>query len=378
MRTFRARRWTRVWDFAADGATLWAGHVEGEAVSHQILDIATRDKHQTVFPTEVDALFEWDYGVHNPSLSSLYEKAKRDQWNGATDLDWDCEVDKTRDILDVRLTPIYGTSLWDSLSDSGKEELGYKSAMWRLSQFLHGEQGALLVSAELVDVVPDLDQKLCASAQVMDEARHVEVFRRYIKKVDRIYPIDATLRDLLQATLQSDMWQKKFIGMQVVIEGLALAAFKMMIRVTHDPLLKDLLIHVMRDESRHVGFGYLALRDSFVDLTERERREMEDFAFMACSAMVTKKNAQGEWVDGFLSINDVYREVGIDPDDMVEVWQGSDEDMNFNKFLFTDTIIPALSHLGLFTDKIRREYEGLGIIGADDAVQPISEDVTLN
>ena len=333
---------------------------------------------QAILPLEMNALFEWDYDYHNASLESLYEKAKRDQWNVSVDLNWDREIDKTKDILDIRLTPIYGTSLWDSMTDSQKEEMGYKAATWRLSQFLHGEQGALLVSAILVNEAPDMDVKMCASAQVIDEARHVEAFRKYIQMVDRIYPIDQCLTTLLEATLSSNMWQKKFIGMQVVIEGLALAAFKVMKNTTQDPLLRDLLTFVMKDESRHVGFGYLALRDSIRDLTPAEQRELEDFAYMACSAMVTKKNDQGEWVDGFLSINDVYAAMGLDPNEVTEIWQGSEEDMNFNKFLFTDTIIPALDHLGLFTDKIRREYEGLGIIGKGDEVQPVSADVTLS
>ncbi len=338
---------------------------------------ATVGETKTLVPTQVDALFEWDYDCQTPSLASLYEKAKRDQWNVSADLNWDREIDKTKDILDIRLTPIYGTSLWDRLSDTQKEELSYKTASWRLSQFLHGEQGALLVAASLVNEVPDMDSKMCASVQVMDEARHVEAFRKYIQMVDRIYPIDQTLTDLLQATLQSNMWQKKFIGMQVVIEGLALAAFKMMKNTTNDPLLREVLTYVMKDESRHVGFGYLALRDSVAELTEAERRELEEFAYMACSAMVTKKNAQGEWVDGFLSVNSVYEEIGIDPAEIMDIWMGSEEDINFNKFLFTDNIIPALDHLNLFTDKIRREYEGLGVIDRGDDVQPISEDVTM-
>ena len=333
---------------------------------------------QTIFPTQVDALFEWDYDAHNLSLESLYEKAKRDQWNVSVDLDWDREIDKTKDILDVRLTPVYGTRVWDGMTDSQQEEFSYKSACWRLSQFLHGEQGALLVSAALVEEVPDMDAKMCASAQVIDEARHVEAFRKYIQMVDQIYPIDGTLEALLKATLESDMWQKKFIGMQVVIEGLALAAFKTMKNVTGDPLLREVLTLVMRDESRHVGFGYLALREEVQQLSEREHRELEDFAYMACSAMVSKKNDRGEWQDGFMSINAVYEDLGLDTDEMNQVYRDSEEEMNFNKFLFTDNIIPALDHLGLFTDKIRREYEGLGVIAKGDEVQGLSEDVTLN
>ena len=338
---------------------------------------ATLNDHQLLVPATANTLFEWDYDYQSESMASLYEKAKRDQWNVSTDLNWDREIDKTKDILDIRLTPIYDTPLWHSMSSGAQEELGYRSACWRLSQFLHGEQGALLVSSQLVNLVPNMDAKMCASVQVIDEARHVEAFRKYIQMVDRIYPIDDTLQALLTATLQADMWQKKFIGMQVVVEGLALAAFKMMKQTTADPLLKEVLTYVMRDESRHVGFGYLAIRDSIQDLSPEERRELEDFAYMACSAMVTKKNAQGEWVDGFMSIDQVYRDIGLDPDAVTEIWRGSDEDRQFNRFLFTDNIIPALDHLGLFGDKIRREYEGLGVIDADDEVQDISADVTM-
>jgi len=186
-------------------------------------------------------------------MDKLYENAKRDQWNVSTTINWDRPIEK--EVLDMTMMPMFQTELYRSLSEENKLQLGRKFAAWRLSQFLHGEQGALMVCGQLVDAVPDLDAKMNAAAQVFDEARHVEGFRKYITKLDRIYPIDPTLERLLRAIMENDRWEPKYVGMQIVAEGLAIAAFRFMQRETKDDLLKELLEYIMKDEARHVGFG---------------------------------------------------------------------------------------------------------------------------
>jgi hypothetical protein len=322
---------------------------------------------RTEVSTTLDSIFHWDYDVQFPMLDRLYENAKRDQWNATTQLDWNKPIE--REVLDMTQLPMFQTELYRSLSADKKEELARKFAAWRLSQFLHGEQGALMVCGQLVDAVPDLDSKMCAAAQVMDEARHVEVFRKYIQKLDKIYPIDPTLARLLTGIMEQDRWESKYVGMQLIAEGLAIAAFRFMQHESKDQLMKDMLEYVIKDESRHVGFGVLALRDGIKKLSSKERIELEDFCFTACDMMVTKVE-NGVARDGFLSGMSVFGEVGISPSDLEEemkrnpAWAQAEADMDkkFNSFLFVDTIVPNLKHLGLMNERTEPRYRDLGVL----------------
>ncbi|HYK65967.1 MAG TPA: ferritin-like domain-containing protein [Patescibacteria group bacterium] len=321
----------------------------------------------TVVNTDLESVFHWDYSVRIPQMDRLYENAKRDQWNVSTTLDWDRPIDK--DVLDMTMMPMFQTELYRSLSEEKKQQLVRKFAAWRLSQFLHGEQGALMVCGQLVDAVPDLDAKMNAAAQVFDEARHVEAFRKYITKLDRIYPIDPTLERLLSAVMEHPRWEPKYVGMQVVAEGLAIAAFRFMQRETKDPLLKEMLEYIMKDESRHVGFGMLALRDAVIKLKGKDKKDLEDFAFAACDMMVTKI-VDGKPKDGFLSGALVFEELGISMSDIEEemhrnpAWAQAESDMEkqFNSFLFVDTIIPCLRQIDLINDRTEPWYQELGVM----------------
>ena len=149
-----------------------------------------------------------------------------------------------------------------------------------LSQFMHGEQGALLCTARIVETVPWIDAKYYAATQVMDEARHVEVFARYLdEKLGSQYGINDNLKGILDDILADPRWDIAYLGMQIMVEGLALAAFGMMHQITTEPLLKKLLRYVMSDEARHVAFGVLSLQEFYKELTDAEMRERQEFAF---------------------------------------------------------------------------------------------------
>ena len=134
---------------------------------------------------------------------------------------------------------------------------------------MHGEQGALLCTAKIVETVPWIDAKYYAATQVMDEARHVEVFAKYLDtKLSGHYPINAHLQMLLDDIINDSRWDMTYLGMQIMVEGLALAAFGMAMQTTPDPLLKQLLRYVMSDEARHVAFGVLSLKEFYEGLTD--------------------------------------------------------------------------------------------------------------
>ncbi|MGH7815683.1 MAG: ferritin-like domain-containing protein [Candidatus Binataceae bacterium] len=325
------------------------------------------DHDRTEVRTPLDSVFHWEYDVKFPQMDRLYENAKRDQWNVSTALDWEKPI--APEVLDLSMMPLCQTEIYKSGSAENKLLFARKLAAWRLSQFLHGEQGALMVCGQLVDAAPDLDAKMNAAAQVFDEARHVEGFRKYITKLDRIYPIDPTLERLLRAIIEQERWEPKYVGMQIVAEGLALAAFRFMQRETKDELLRGLLELIMKDESRHVGFGMLALREAVRKLKGKDKKDLEEFAFTACDMMVTKK-VDGQLKDGFLSDRQILAEFNISMDDVQReiannpAWQQAEKalERQMHSFLFVDTIIPCLRQLDLINDRTEPWYRELGVM----------------
>src|SRR5262245_43559674 len=244
------------------------------------------DEELETILTSFDTSYAWRYGNVKEGLRELYEKAKRDQWNGTSQLEWDTDVDPERGILPQELNPLNGYEPYERLSDKEKDHLRHGQIALQLSQFLHGEQGALIVASQLVGAVPWIDAKYYAGTQTMDEARHVEVFSRYLReKLEWEWPINESLKELLDATIQDARWDFKYLGMQIIIEGLAMAAFGNLFQVTREPLLRELIRYVMKDESRHVAFGVVSLDHFYTEMPENERRDREDFIVYACELM---------------------------------------------------------------------------------------------
>src|SRR6478609_598344 len=231
--------------------------------------------------------YVWRYEAHKEELRALYEKGKREQWNGQTYLNWQTSVDPEAPIMPDEQNPLFGTHIWNKMTKHEHGAFRRESYAWMLSQFMHGEQGALLTAAQLVNTVPWVDAKYYAANQAADEARHVEVYERYLReKVEVVYPINKHLKTLLDRVLCDGQWDMKYLGMQIIIEGLALASFRMIHDFTSEPLIKELIHMVMKDEARHVAFGVLSLREFYAtELNERERREREEFVYEASVLM---------------------------------------------------------------------------------------------
>ena len=215
-----------------------------------------------IFNTPLTGAYNWDYTVADNRIKKLYELGKELNWNGSIDLNWEYTHPANERL--VQADEDFPTRLLKHmklLSEEEKIEFDRHDAAELLSQFLHGEQGALLVASQLTSCAPTYNAKLYAASQTFDEARHVEVFNRYLQeKIGMHYPINKNLKLLLDKILTDERWDLKFIGMQIVIEGLALAAFQMLKGLSKDPLLTQLLHYVIRDEARHVTFGINYLR----------------------------------------------------------------------------------------------------------------------
>jgi hypothetical protein len=213
-------------------------------------------------------MFDFDYTGGRDQLLRLYDKGTRRQWIGSDRLDWSLDVDLTNPVgMPDEINPLFGTEWWDKMDEARRGELRRNVEAWRFSQFMHGEQGALICTAKIVQTVPDIDSKFYAATQVIDEARHVEVYSRYLhEKVELVYPLNKNLKSLLDDVIADSRWDMTYLGMQVLIEGLALAAFGVIRNMATEPLAKSLNAYVMQDEARHVMFGRLALRDYYPQL----------------------------------------------------------------------------------------------------------------
>jgi hypothetical protein len=307
-------------------------------------------------PGDGTTVFDWNYDEGSDRLLSLYEKGKKKQWDASERLDWSIEVD-TNDPMGVpeQTIAIYGSRVWDSLGPKERGMVRHHLAAWQFSQFLHGEQGALICSAKIVQTVPGIDAKFYAATQVMDEARHVEVYSRYLhEKLQLAYPINPGLKALLNDVISDSRWDMTYLGMQVLIEGLALAAFGLIRDNAAEPLAQALNTYVMQDEARHVAFGRLALRDYYPQLTQAERDEREEFCIEACHLM--QERFVGE---------EVWRNLDIDANECVEFMRNSEHFRAFRSHLFS-RIVPTLNDIGLFGSKMKRAFGEMGVIGYEE------------
>jgi hypothetical protein len=295
--------------------------------------------------------YNWQYDATRQRLMRLYENAKRDQWNSTTRLDWSIDVDPEKGLVPDLAIGIYGTPIWERLTEKEKARLRHEQITWQLCQFLHGEQGALLATAQIVDSVPWYEAKQYGATQVMDEARHVEVYRRFVQeKLQHEYPVNAQLKALLDQILSDSRWDMKFLGMQIIVEGLALAAFGTIRDTSTNVLLRDLTAAVMEDESRHVAFGVLSLREHCQDLSERDRAEREDFVYEACVLMRDR-----------ITNREVWETMGLDADECIAAADQSDLAKEFRYRLFSK-IVPNVKSLGLLSPKQRERFQALGIL----------------
>ena len=300
--------------------------------------------------------FNWEYDAGRERMLGLYEKGKEKQWNATTRIDWDQPFDpRDRSVMPDEVMPIFGSEEYERMSEDARNEARHHMIAWTTSQFLHGEQGALICSARIVETVPDIDSKFYAATQTMDEARHVETYGRYInEKIDLAYPINDSLQALINDTITDRRWDFTYLGMQVLIEGVALAAFSMVRDFTQDPLGKAVTAYIMQDEARHVAFGRMALKDAYADLTEAEREEREEFVI------------EGSYLlrDRFLA-REVWENLGMDGDKMVAFVDKAQIYSEFRKALFS-RVVPCVKDIGLWGPKVQKAYEEMGVLGFQD------------
>lgn len=310
--------------------------------------------------------FRWDYDDGRAELLALYDKGKRQQWDAQARIDWSQELDGENPMeLPDETISIAESDLWRRLSDKETASFRRHAQAWQISQFLHGEQGALICAAKIVQEVENLDAKFYAATQVIDEARHVEAFSRLLhEKFDMVFPINRQLKALLEDVIEHKDWDFTYLGMQVVLEGLALAAFQSIRDKARNGLAAQVNAYVMQDEARHVAFGRLALRDYYPQLTETERDRREEFLVEACYLMRDRMDPADVWAAS-----------GLDVKACRAIHEAALATLKFRSRLFS-RIVPTVKDIGLWGPRVRRAFEDLGALQfADrDSAAMLAED----
>ena len=303
-----------------------------------------------IFNTPLVGHYNWDYTDADTRIKKLYELGKELNWNGAIDLDWSNSLKKGQPPIKAELLARMEGPL-AALPEEERLEYMRHDQAWTLSQFLHGEQGAMLVASQLVSCAPTYQAKLYAASQTFDEARHVEVFAKYLQQIHGIeYPINKNLKSLIDKILSDERWDLKFIGMQIIIEGLALAAFQTTKETSNCPLLRQLVHYVIRDEARHVTFGVNYLQEFLETLSEQEVEDRAMFAYEAVVVMrarIINTELPARWFN-------------MSEEAILEMVVNDETQDMFNNMLFS-RVMPNLKKIGLLTDKVMPLYENLNL-----------------
>lgn len=307
------------------------------------------------------AYFRHVYDGEHADMRRLYEQAKLDQWNAASDIDWGRALAGDGGLISDDLVDIHGTKFWDRLSPDQRVELNRRVARWRLSTLVHGEHGAMLVCSQLVENVRGQDAKLFQATQVVDEARHNEVLHRYIKlRLDgETYPLAGNVREIFDTLLGTSAWYLKTIGLQLVAETFAVSLFRMLAESSKDEVLRNVCRRILQDEARHMGFGMLSLPALVAEASEAERREMEDFAAWALTRTLT----------GIFPLG-AYEDMGFARAEIDEIRQyrrsraAGGEETAFRKYFRRDLhagLVRNLRKVGLLSARLAPQLESLGI-----------------
>ena len=302
-------------------------------------------------PQDFETVFDWEYDDGRKQMMHLYQKGKDMQWDALTRIDWNEKLGEDNPMgLDDMLTGIYYTPVWAKMSDKEKGNARRHFQAWTISQFMQGEQAALICAAKIVQQVPDLDAKFYASTQVMDEARHVEAYKKLLEAFGVAFPMTKPLQTLVDQALRDSRWDMTYLAMQVVIEGLALAAFNNIRETAKNALAQQVNAYVMQDEARHVAFGRLTLRDFYPHLSQKERDEREEFLVEACYHMRDRFEAR-----------EAYEVLGMPVDACVKAQTESGYMQAFRTMLF-QRIVPIVRDIGLWSDKIQAAYRDMGVL----------------
>ncbi len=327
-----------------------------------LLDTPKTDPKEIYYSIEnnYDTIFTWDYSKDRTKIIKLYEKAKRSQWNPSDDINWNLGVDVEKSVLGdqgpINTDKFIGTPL-EKWKQKEWLEYGIETKKYTVSQFCAGEQSALMYASKIVETIPWYEAKLYASTQVIDEARHLDAFTRYLEKIGGGYPVNSNFKNYVNNIISDSRWDIVYLGGQVIAEGLTLASFSHMHAMTNEELLKDMLKLIIRDESRHVAFGVVSLMEAYKDLSDLEIKERQEFAYEASVGLLGR----------FVQI-EVWEKMGVNPKNIIPLVINSGKNRFLRQALFTK-VVPNCKKLGLLDRNdgwLRKRFEEMGVIQFED------------
>ncbi|MES2643163.1 MAG: thioester reductase domain-containing protein [Myxococcota bacterium] len=308
----------------------------------------------TLLPLDVLAQ-PWTAGLPDEEarLLRLYSRAKARQWDAEKRIDWSLDLDpENPEALPDQHIPIFGSPVWNRLTPSERVEVKRHYQGWQLSQFFAGEQGAMLCASRIVAQAPTSTARLYAATQVVDEARHLEIFGRLLtEKVGVSYEASTPLKRLLDDILHDRRWDVTCLGMQVLIEGLGLAAFSLVRDHTSHPLIATAHAYVCEDEARHVSFGKLLLSDLYPRLSDAERAEREEFVIEASYLLRDRFSGREAWERLGLPVEGCLR------------WIEDAGQMGAYRAELFRRIVPVVKSIGLWSPRVQDAYKRMGVYG---------------
>ena len=307
----------------------------------------------------VDAFMSQTYDFSNDSLNALYQKTKATQWDVNTDIDWSYELnpDNPLGMPDGTLL-IYGTDVWNKMNEKNRAEIRHHSQGWTLSQVLHGEQAALICASKLAVAEESLSARLCAAGQIIDEARHIEAFGRLVNnKLPISYPMSKALKGLLEETITTSKLDMTNLGMQVLVEGIALSLFQSMVAYTKDPFIKDLMTRIQRDEARHFAIGRITLGSVYKEMSSTERKEREEFVVEGAYTLYEH-----------LCADDIWEPMGLSKKECSHLVRSSEVANSMRRSIFR-RLVPTIREMGLLTPRVSDAFEKLKVL--DYAAMPM-------
>jgi len=317
----------------------------------------------------INVHWTWEYGSEAEELRRLYEKGKAGQWDAETDIDWDVRVSNDDWVMNPEASALAQLCKMMGKDEATQKAAAFDEMSYTLSQLLHGEQAALQLCGQLTNVCTEMDQKMYAASQVIDEARHIEVLSKFLaRKTGTIYPIGSTLKTLLDILLRAEGMKFKVLGMQTLFEGMAVGIMDMLRSESRSPLFSEILRRVEQDEARHAAFGVLNMRRIVRDSSQQEKHEMEDWAFNILETL----NANQQ----FDMLHELSPKYGFDPDVIVATFTQMEEFAALNSRPYMHTVVPNLLRLGLITDRTQADWMRLGMMtdakGTAQSVLPIA------
>jgi len=317
--------------------------------------------YNTVDRDNFDAMIEVGrYAKRSEHFDEIIERTREHFWNPADKayIDYDLEFDRHDYPVTIDMVPELQCAVADKLTEDQKVDFAWENHRWIMSQLLHGEQGALSLSSSLIDIFLDPGAQEYVTNQAREEARHVCAFAKYIFKRwpdEGPTEVGPTLGSLLREMIHAPDVYKKVIGMQMMIEGLAMGAFATMHKEGRDPVLKRLVQLVMTDEAFHHQFGKIWAKNTVPHLTEEEHEQAEDWA------QYTFQNLFENLVNSQQKAQ-IYPKFGLTQEwvsaAMMEAFTEEDsrEDMLESTNIFR-VLVKTLAHGGLITDRSRAIYE---------------------